>query len=320
MKKIVVAGSLIMDMSVKVEIHPVVGQTVIGNELVCSPGGKGLNQAVSAKRLSTSEVLMLGAVGIDSNSAKLQDFLRDESIVVLMTYSEKPTGIAFIAVDKNGDNNIIVVPGANDDFINTISSFEEYENDFFGIEDDSILIAQLETPIETTRNFFEIGRRHNTINIFNPAPAKEIPKNLLALVDIFIVNETELEFFTGSKIDPTNIKTIQQAINLYLLQNMQFTGVIIVTLGKNGVWAINSSLDEVYIPGLKVDVVDTAGAGDCFVGAIAAFIANNNLDFFNFREEDKLEEAIIFANKAASISVTKQGTAPAMPFLNSVTG
>ncbi len=309
MSKVIVAGSVITDISVIVENHPQIGETVIGNKLRYSPGGKGANQAVSAKRLG-ADVVFICRVGYDQNGENSVSFLNNEEIEVLayIDYeSDKPTGIAMIVVsEKTGDNNIVVVTGANDDLNNN-------NIDGVPIESGDILVAQCETPLETTKYFFEKGRKIGTINIFNPAPVpiesfdkfgiKVFPKalyDILNLTDILILNETELEkLFKVKYIDKDWIKVFKRS-NI----------IVIITLGDKGCVCYVGK-NYITVDGIKTNVVDTTGAGDCFVGAIAAFVAENGIKF-------DLDKALDFANKAASLSVGKMGSGVSMPFLKDI--
>lgn len=328
-KKVIVAGSIITDMSVMVNTHPIVGETVVGSELSYSPGGKGANQAVAAKRLG-ADVKMIGKIGnnnrlVDSNGLMCLDFLREESIDCsgVSGTKEAPTGIAMIVVSKEtGNNNIVVMTGANDylnpvDISINMEGRDDYYNKTDLLNEGDILVAQFETPLESTKRFFEFGREKNSVNILNPAPAKIIPDCIMNLVDILILNESELftilgqPSFNASKViekwhDSDSIsESISFLLNGYLLPN-----IVIVTLGKYGAFGMINS-EHFMVEAIKVNAIDTTGAGDCFVGAIAAFSAKHTIV-----DALSLREAINFANKAASISVTIKGSGISMPYKN----
>ncbi len=333
MKKVIVSGSIITDMSVMVDIHPIVGETVVGSNLSYSPGGKGANQAVSARRLG-AEVKMIGKVGndnrtVDSNGLMCLEFLRDEEIDCSGVSGTKQasTGIAMIVVsEKTGNNNIVVITGANDylfpvDISINLEGRDDYNKSDLLNEGD-ILVAQFETPLESTERFFELGREKNTINILNPAPARKIPNNILNLLDILIVNESELFTITGayendngfslseSIEDWYNTDSLESEIYYHLEKMQNRPNIVIVTLGKYGAFGMIGA-EYFMVESIKVSAIDTTGAGDCFVGAIAAFSAKHRIvDTFSLRE------AIKYANKAASISVTRKGSGISMPYKN----
>ena len=310
MNKVIVAGSIIMDMAVQVERHPAVGETIIGNNLKYGPGGKGANQAVSASRLG-AEVTMIGMVGDDPNGNEILNFLQDNNITCEIEYDRTTsTGVAFIVVDKNtGNNNIVVVLGANE-------SLEERHVENIVYRKNDVLVSQFEIPLKVVKRFFHKGRYANGINILNPAPAQEIPQDILDLIDILIVNETELEIVSGFHINKntTNkLGAIEYAVNL-----LNYKGIVIVTMGEDGAYGFMDKKWSIYrtmvkVPSVKVNAIDTTGAGDCFVGAIAAKSAEKKIN-----DITDLREAIEFANLAASISVTRLGSAPSLPCLEEV--
>jgi ribokinase len=307
MSRVVVAGSIITDMSVQVQTHPKVGETVIGSNLKYSPGGKGANQAVSAARLG-AETVMVGKIGNDTNGELSQYFMEDKESIDCYDVTRtdlSPTGVAMIVVSESSDNNIVVIPGAND-FL-SVSDIDAIFRDHNLPKKGDIFVAQFETPLESTKHFFERGKEFGTINILNPAPAREIPKDILKLVDILIVNETELEVISRTKVDVNDEKTIIEAID-----NIGYFKTIIVTLGKNGAFAMDQN-DKIFITkGIEVNAIDTTGAGDCFVGAIAAWYAINSGSVID------LKEAMLFANTAASLSVQKQGSGISMPYAKDI--
>ena len=314
MNRVIVAGSIITDMSVVVEKHPSVGETVVGNNLSYSPGGKGANQAVSAARLG-SKVAMIGKIGNDVNGEMSYNFLRKEGIDCydLTKTNKSSTGIAMIIVsEKTGNNNIVVIPGANDYL--TTADIDVLYNDVesFAVTKDDILVSQFETPLETTKHFFQRGKDIATINILNPAPAREIPEDILKLVDVLIVNESEFSLIGGFPLsleDSKNKNYILSTVAEFSgFGGKYFDGIVIVTLGEHG--AIGIMNDKmVSIKGSKVKATDTTGAGDCFVGAIASFMSVRPINNIKV-----LEEALNFANQAASISVQRKGSGISMPY------
>jgi len=275
MSRVIVFGSINIDYVTNVTSHPKSGETILGENLKYFPGGKGANQAVSASRLGANTI-MIGNVGNDSSADFMCDFLTSQEINISnVTKDNIATGTAFIAIDKSGENTIIVIPAANGKITN-----KQINNFIF--EDGDILVCQNEIPPEAILTAFKKAKEKNVTIIYNPAPAIDVPNDLFELSDYIIVNETEYIFYKQ------------------LISSKSQT--IIKTLGKNGV-KVTSSKEEYHIEGNKVDVVDTTGAGDCFTGALAT-----RLSF-----KDKLKDAIIYANKAASIATTVSGAGTSMP-------
>jgi ribokinase len=297
MSKVIVAGSINMDIVAFTERHPKVGETVFGSDLNYFPGGKGANQAVSASKLG-GETTIVGMVGTDGFGKELVKFLGEQGINnKILIAPETPTGTALIIVSTMTSNNtIVVIPGAN---------FKLTENDIktTEIEKGDILVCQFEIPTETIKAFFKRGKKVGTVNILNPAPAKTISKDLQTLVDILVLNETELEILSESKVDVEDENSISNAVNKIKIEGQS----IIVTLGDKGVLAFIKDT-VVKIEAQKVKAVDTTGAGDCFVGALAAKLSKSST----------LVNSIEFANVAASICVTRQGAGTSMPTLNEV--
>lgn len=283
-----------MDIVALTKNHPKVGETVFGTDLKYFPGGKGANQAVSASKLG-GNTTMVGMVGEDAFGEELFKFLNEQGIQNSISFiKDVPTGTALITVSsETSDNTIVVIPGAN-------FKLTEIEIEKVIFSKGDVLVSQFEIPVETIISFFKKGRENGTINILNPAPSKKISDELYELVDILILNESELELISNSVVDTTNDDSISKAVN----KIKGFEKTIIVTLGEKG--ALGFIHDKIVkIEGRKVKAIDTTGAGDCFVGAIAAKIS----------AEGSLADAMEFANLAASICVTRQGAGPSMPSL-----
>ena len=292
MNKVIVAGSINMDIVAFTPKHPKTGETVLGTDLKYFPGGKGANQAVASAKLGTQTV-MIGKVGDDNSGPQLIEFLKAQGVEnKIEIVPNVSTGTALITIaTETSDNTIVIIPGAN---------FKLTEKDIEKVmmEKGDVLISQLEIPIETVQAFFKKGHEIGTTNIFNPAPAHEIGQEILQYVDILILNETELEIISHIKVDTSNDESIGQAVQEIKNDNQ----TIIVTLGEKGVVGFIGN-EIVKIAGRKVDAVDTTGAGDCFVGAVASQIVSGV----------SIVDAISFANVAASISVTRAGAGPSMP-------
>lgn len=297
MNKVIIIGSINMDIVAFTERHPAKGETVIGTDLKYFPGGKGANQAVASAKVG-GKTTMIGKVGEDTFGKELVSFLEKEGVECQVSIqSNAPTGTALITVSTSSrDNTIVVVPGANSKLTPA---------DLAGIQfsKDDVLVSQFEIPIETVVAAFSEGRKWGTINILNPAPAKKIPDGLMKLVDILILNETELQFISGVTVDADNERSIAEAVkNIRRLEQ-----ILIVTLGERG--AIGFIPEKTLrVEGRKVNTVDTTGAGDCFVGSFAARISTGS----------SITESISFANAAASICVTREGAGPSMPTLDEV--
>jgi len=297
MSKVIIAGSINQDIVVSAYHHPKIGETVFGNNLKYFPGGKGANQAIASAKLG-SKTVMLGKVGGDIFGEQLIAFLKKQNIdTKILVENNAPTGTAIITVaGENFDNTIVVVPGAN-----FLFAVQDIGN--INLEKGDILVSQLEIPVETIEAFFQKGREAGTINIFNPAPAQIISESLLGMVDILILNETELNSISGMLVNIDSEESIKNAVQKIKDNSL----MVAVTIGERGVIAFANG-DIIKIPGRKVKVIDTTGAGDCFVGALAASMAGGKT----------FTESLAFANTAASVSVTREGAGSSMPNLDEV--
>jgi ribokinase len=291
--KIVVMGSINMDLVAVTPRLPRRGETVPGTDLQYLPGGKGANQAVAAARLGTN-VNMLGKVGDDAFAAVLLDFLASRGVNISGIISEHstPSGAALIVVDDSGENTIVVVPGAN-------GRVRPADVSCPAMQLGDVAVTQFETPLDTVEAFLRAAKKLGCKTLLNPAPARECHPDILDLADILIVNETELEFFSGLSFDNHEKTDVVDAARRLLSRAGQ---LVVVTLGSRGVLAIENN--EVHsIAGHAVSVVDTTGAGDCFVGAFAAATIDGLA----------IADRLRFANRAASISVQRRGAGPSMP-------
>jgi len=292
--KLLVIGSLNMDLVVDVSRMPKVGETILGFGFKMVPGGKGANQAFASAKLG-GETYMLGNVGMDEYGERLVDSLK--SIGVNTDGIEKQsgihTGLAFIYVNSDGDNSIVVVPGAN-----SICSKEYIDMHKRLILDCDIIILQFEIPIDTVSYILEITKNMNKTIILNPAPAPDsLPENLLNGIDIITPNESELQRLTGMKVN--TIEEIKKAANALLSKGVK---TVIVTWGSNGaVWVTKDKC--IHYSAADVNAVDTTAAGDSFTAAIAVALS----------EGKGLDEAIKFANKVAAIVVTREGAQTSIP-------
>lgn len=293
MGRVFVAGSINMDVVATADRHPKVGETVAGRQVLYFPGGKGANQAVAAVRLGARTTL-IGRLGKDSFGAELKAFLCDQGIDLgyVVETADAHTGTAIITVAQ-ADNTIVVVPGANG-----LVGADDVE--VVPLLAGDVAVSQFEIPLPAIAAFFRRARAAGATTLLNPAPAQAMPPELLALVDILVLNETELGFLAGSELSEHDeaARIIEVARRLQASEDQ----TICVTLGKRGVLALAGG-EEIAVPGRSVKAVDTTGAGDCFVGALAAQLA----------DDMPLRAALAFANAAAAISVQRMGAGPSMP-------
>jgi ribokinase len=293
MKKIVVIGSSNTDMIIKIDRIPARGETVIGGRFSTAPGGKGANQAVAAARAG-GDVAFVARVGNDMfGQEALAGFINEGiDVTYVTTDTEAPSGIACIIVDENGENSIAVASGAN---ANLSPGDIACAHD--SITSADILIMQLEIPIETVVAAAKIAHGNGVKVILNPAPAQALSEDILKTVSILTPNESETELLTG-----ISIQTEDDARNATEVLLGRGVETVLVTLGANGVIvATGDQFDK--IPAFKVNPVDTTAAGDVFNGALAVALA----------EGKELAGAVMFANAAAAISVTRLGAQPSAP-------
>lgn len=293
MGRVFVAGSINMDVVATADRHPRLGETVAGQQVLYFPGGKGANQAVAASRLGAKTTL-IGRLGRDSFGAELKAFLGDQGIDLgyVQETTDAHTGTAIITVAQV-DNTIVVIPGAN-----ALVSTDDAA--VVPLLKGDVAVSQFEIPLPAIAAFFRRARDASAITLLNPAPAQQMSSELLELVDILVLNETELGFLAGTELSDSDevAKIIAVARQLQAREDQ----TICVTLGKRGVLAL-AGREELAVPGRVVQAVDTTGAGDCFVGALASQLANGAA----------LRTALAFANAAASISVQRMGAGPSMP-------
>jgi len=282
-----------MDIITNVKSHPVTGETVTGWGTVYLPGGKGANQAV-ASYLSGGDVTLIGAVGNDIFANNLLENLKNLGLnTQYILHKDTNSGLAFITVNAKGDNNIILSQGANGEL--TISDIKKVE---FLIEKTDLLLLQNEIPLETTKFAIEAAHNKGIMVIYNPAPAQNLDKNNLRMVDLLILNESEATSFTDMEIE--NLLQAKKAMNHLLDFGVK---EIILTLGING--SLYGSVDgtSIYTPSFKVPVVDTTAAGDTFIGAYVSTLSRNL----------SIKKRLEFATAAAALAVTKKGAQTSIP-------
>jgi ribokinase len=293
MGRIFVAGSINMDVVATADRHPRLGETVAGKAVLYFPGGKGANQAVAARKLGAPTTL-IGRLGRDAFGDELKTFLTAQGLDLsfVQTTAKAQTGMALITI-ANADNTIVVIPGAN-----ALVDAADVAAPMLAKGD--IAVSQFEIPLPAIHAFFERAQAAGATTILNPAPALEFGAEMLDLVDILILNESELAFLAKTELRDTDDHTrfIDAARSLQTGKGK----IICVTLGKRGVLALING-EPLILPGRAVKAVDTTGAGDCFVGAVAAQLAGGKT----------IHDALAYANSAASICVQRMGAAPSMP-------
>ncbi|MEE0931735.1 MAG: ribokinase [Clostridium sp.] len=302
MNRVCVLGSMNMDLVVKVNDIPRVGETILSKSFEKIAGGKGANQAIAAKRCG-AEVAMIAKIGKDENGEILKDKLKEDNIDVKYVFEDKneSTGMAFIMVNENGNNSIIVVAGSN----MTINK-EDIEASLEKIEESDILIAQFETSEEMTLEAFKKAKEFGKVTILNPAPAKKINEELLKVTDIIVPNETEAEVLTGITVE--TLEDANKAGKVFLEKGVKF---VVITLGDKGAAVIGKDFCKL-VPSYKVNAIDTTAAGDSFIGGLSS-----KLDFRNINKET-LIGAVNFGNKVSSISVQRKGAQPSIPYLKEI--
>lgn len=291
MGRVWVIGSLNVDRPWRVARHPEVGETVVGEMLAPLPGGKGLNQAVAAARVG-AEVVLAGCVGDDADGVWLQGVALEEGIDVdhVVSHPSLPTGTALIVVDDDGANTVTVSGGAN-----AAASFPSDA----GLAADDVVVGQLEVPVEAVAAALLAAHDAGARSVLNPSPIGE-GVSLVPSADVVVVNQHEAAQLVGPDAAPATDapEALAHAATIRTADQ-----IVVVTLGAGGLVSSGPSGDHV-VPGIASRPVDTTGAGDCFLGVLAASLAAGT---------DPLP-ALERANRAAAIAVTRPGTVPAMPF------
>ena len=296
--KVVVVGSLNMDLVTRAERLPRAGETLIGESFATVSGGKGANQAVASARLG-AEVSMVGCVGADGYGEQLRAALLAEQIdCQALTTVEGSSGVALIVVDDSSQNAIVIVAGANGLLTSdVVKGFDPV------LQAADVIICQLEVPLQTVGYTLKRGRELGKTMILNPAPASSpLPADWYASIDYLIPNESEASALSGLPVD--SLETAEAAASRLIAAG---AGKVIITLGAQGSLFANGQSFE-YFPAPKVKAVDTTAAGDTFVGGFAAALAVGKSE----------AEAIRFGQAAAALSVTRAGAQPSIPTLSDV--
>ena len=290
MNQILVVGSLNADLVARAPRFPQPGETISGEDLRVIPGGKGANQAVAAARLGAN-VSILGRVGNDNFGDFLLENLKQNRVdSSLVQRDDSSTGTAIIIVDSNGQNSIVLSAGANGNV-----AIADVDNIPF--TNYQLLLLQLEIPLPAVLRAAQRAKENNVRVILNPAPAQQLPDELIALADYIIPNETELSLLTSQKIE--DIPSAESAARDLLRRGARN---VIVTLGSKGALLVNSEASK-QIHTFKVEVVDTTAAGDAFIGGFATSLLENK----------SLEEAVRFGCACGALATTKFGAQPSLP-------
>lgn len=290
---IVVLGSSNTDMVVRLDRLPGPGETVLGGDFSMLAGGKGANQAVAAARAG-GKVTFLGRIGDDTFGQQALKTLSAEGIDVsgLTQTPEASSGVALIFVSADGENSIAVAPGAN-----SRMTPDDVRRHAGQIGQAKFLLLQLETPLETVAEAAALARSKGVQVILNPAPAQELPDELLACLEFVTPNQGEAEILAG--ISLRDDESAEKAADILLARGAHN---VIITLGAQGVYAATREFRG-FVPAFRVQPVDTTAAGDTFNGAFAAALA----------EGRPVRDAIVFASAAAALSVMREGAQPAIP-------
>jgi ribokinase len=291
MADIVVIGSLNADLVVRSPHFPLPGETVLGEDLATIPGGKGANQAVAAARLGAS-VAMVGRVGADAFGGMLIENLRQNHVDTghVRRDGSAATGSAIIIVNADGENAIVLSTGANANVDAT-----EIEPAF--LEGAKLMLMQFEIPIETVVHSARLARQKRIKLILNPAPAQEIPDELLGLADVLVPNETELAVLAGRRI--SGRASLEEAARSLVSRGARN---VVVTLGEKGALIVNR-LGAKALPSFRVKPVDTTAAGDAFIGGMA----------FALLQRKSLGDAVKYACACGALAATRFGAQPSLP-------
>ncbi len=287
-----VLGSINIDYSVVVPHLPTPGETIAGNKLVLTPGGKGANQALAARRAG-AEVKMIGAIGTDSVADAAVSLLKQSGVDLSGVQSiQGPTGCAFVFVDEKSENQIVIVGGAND-----AVSAEHARN--MSISNNDVLLLQMECPQETVIEAAARAKKCGASVVANLAPYHSLDKQFFTEVDYLILNQSEADQLAKDlQLNSATVEDIRVATDC----------AVIKTLGAEGIEAIDEQSRSFSLPGIKVDAIDTVGAGDTFAGFLGTLLSTGN----------SLQNACKVANAAAALACTKSGAQTAIPTIQDV--
>lgn len=293
-KRILIVGSSNTDMVIKTQKFPSPGETILGGKFLMNAGGKGANQAVAAARTG-GNVTFVGKIGNDIFGKQAVQQLKEEGINVdfVSVDEENPSGVALITVDSKGENSIVVAPGSN----GTLSS-SDFDKASNVLDESEYVLMQLEIPISTVEHIAQMAGKKQKKVVLNPAPAARLSDELLKNISIITPNESEAELLTGIKVTDE-----QSALKAASLLHAKGIETVIITMGAAGAFLLSQGKHEI-IRAPKVEPVDTTAAGDTFNGALVVALS----------EGKSITESIVFANKAAAISVTRIGAQASVPY------
>lgn len=292
--KLVVLGSINADHILNIEQFPQPGETVIGKQYKVAFGGKGANQAVAAGR-SGADIAFIACVGADDIGERVRQQLATDRIDTqpIEAIADSTTGVALIFVNAEGENVIGIDAGANAAV--TPDYLARYQQK---VIDADALLMQLESPLETVIAAASLAKQHQTQVILNPAPARELPDELLTMIDMITPNETEAQRLTGIAVNNDD-----DAARAAQALHDKGIATVIITLGSRGVWLSENGKGKL-VPGFKVKAVDTIAAGDTFNGALVTALLEGKV----------MADAVRFAHAAAAIAVTRPGAQPSVPW------
>jgi ribokinase len=298
MGRIIVIGSSNTDMVIKSKKLPAPGETILGGTFLMNPGGKGANQAVAAARLN-GNVTFIAKTGNDVFGSEAKNLFDKEHIDTrfLISDDNNPSGVALINVDENGENSIVVASGSN----GTLAAYDIHE-EVFKTKPEDIFLMQLEIPVGTVEYVAQKAAGKGNRVILNPAPARKLSDDLLSCLFMIIPNETEAEILTGIKV--TDAETAENAARKLYTKGVKN---VVITMGGTGSFLFTPSHSKM-ISVVPVKAIDTTAAGDVFCGALTVALS----------EGKTTEEAVIFANKAAGISVTRMGAQASAPYRSEI--
>lgn len=292
-RRVLVIGSLNVDLVVHTPRVPHEGETLLASSFHRYFGGKGANQAVAVSRQGV-ETIMAGRVGRDDFGRDQVNYLAQEGIITdyIVMDEEQPSGIASILVDAQGNNRIMVVPGANGQVsLGDIEALEPV------MAECACVVIQLEIPLSAVLSAIRSANAQGAKVVLNPAPAQALPLDIYPHLTVITPNESEAELLTGVRVH--DVSTARQAAQILLDRGVL---AVLITLGSQGVYGLTLA-DEFHLPGHQVQVVDTVAAGDTFTGALAALIGTGR----------SLADAARYANAAAALAVTRHGAQPSIP-------
>jgi ribokinase len=300
MNKVVIIGSINIDMVSRMQVFPAVGETVIGEEFSMVPGGKGANQALAMAKMGL-EVTMLGKIGKDGFGQKALEQLVKNHVNVSNVEIEDSTftGIASIQVNAEGSNTIVVIPGANNKVTSGLVRKHQEQ-----IKNADAIILQLEIPLESVLEAIDIAHKSGLLVILNAAPARKLPKNIYKKVSVLIINDSEIQALSGYSTQTQD--SLIQAAQFFINKGCKS---VIFTLGASGAEYLTSKdMKLVHVPPYLIDPVDTVAAGDAFVGGFT----------FSYLRDGSLDKGVQWGNACGALACTKPGAQTSLPTLDEV--